>query len=175
MFNRDEIRDEIARVQQEGATFWGAFDTTTFFAKLGDAWSPSDNVRHLIKSIRPVTKALSTPRILLRVMFGTTRRQSSAYEEVRDRYIAIPEKQAGAFAPSSHQEADLDAWRTSLLHQLEAVNRELAAAAAKWSERDLDHYQLPHPLLGKLTMREMLFFTIHHQRHHIAGVKRRRG
>jgi hypothetical protein len=32
---------------------------------------------------------------------------------------------------------------------------------------------LPHPLLGKLTVREMLFFTLYHQRHHVAVVERR--
>ena len=35
-----------------------------------------------------------------------------------------------------------------------------------FSEKDLDNYILPHPLLGKLTIREMLFFTIYHVQHH---------
>jgi len=31
---------------------------------------------------------------------------------------------------------------------------------------------LPHPLLGKVTVREMLYFTIHHVQHHHALVER---
>jgi len=30
----------------------------------------------------------------------------------------------------------------------------------------VDQYQLPHPVLGKLTIREMLFFTIYHNLRH---------
>jgi hypothetical protein len=36
-----------------------------------------------------------------------------------------------------------------------------------WSEDDLDNHRLPHPLLGKLTVREMLFFTLYHIQHHM--------
>ena len=36
---------------------------------------------------------------------------------------------------------------------------------------DLDKYVLPHPLLGKVTLREMLYFTIHHNEHHLELLK----
>jgi uncharacterized damage-inducible protein DinB len=54
-----------------------------------------------------------------------------------------------------------------------AAVQELVRAAGRWSERALDARQLPHPLLGKLTVREMLFFTLYHNRHHVDVVKRR--
>ena len=55
---------------------------------------------------------------------------------------------------------------------------EIAAAALvteveRWSERAMDRYRLPHPLLGQLTVREMLFFTLYHNVHHIHVVARR--
>jgi hypothetical protein len=40
-----------------------------------------------------------------------------------------------------------------------------------WSENSLDRFKLPHPLLGKLTVREMLFFTIFHNEHHFRTMK----
>ena len=33
-------------------------------------------------------------------------------------------------------------------------------------KKQLDHYLLPHPLLGKITLREMLFFSAYHIQHH---------
>ena len=36
----------------------------------------------------------------------------------------------------------------------------------KLDEEDLDNYILPHPLIGKTTIREMLYFTIYHVQHH---------
>ncbi len=44
-----------------------------------------------------------------------------------------------------------------------------------WSETSLDRYRLPHPLLGRLTVREMLFFTLGHGLHHARNVARRKG
>ncbi|NBX80802.1 MAG: DinB family protein, partial [Flavobacteriales bacterium] len=41
-----------------------------------------------------------------------------------------------------------------------------------FTEDDLDKYVLPHPLLGKLTLREMLCFTIYHVKHHVEIIKR---
>jgi hypothetical protein len=38
----------------------------------------------------------------------------------------------------------------------------------QWSEAELDRYTLPHPLLGDLTMREMLCFTLYHNQRHIS-------
>ena len=43
----------------------------------------------------------------------------------------------------------------------------------RWSEKKLDRYQAPHPALGKLTIREMLYFTIFHNVHHARLVAER--
>jgi len=42
----------------------------------------------------------------------------------------------------------------------------LARRIDRFSETQLDQLILPHPLLGKLTLREMLYFTIYHVQHH---------
>jgi hypothetical protein len=54
------------------------------------------------------------------------------------------------------------------------VLADLVAQAGRWSEADLDACRLPHPLLGRLTVREMLLFTQYHEVHHVANVERRR-
>ena len=52
------------------------------------------------------------------------------------------------------------------MDQWSKVNAELLSAVEKWDETELDQYMLPHPILGKLTVREMLFFTIYHNLRH---------
>ena len=37
----------------------------------------------------------------------------------------------------------------------------------RWPEPSLDRYQLLHPLLGRLTVREMLEFSVYHHAHHL--------
>ena len=162
--------------QQEidGAAYWNAFDTEAFFRGIGTSWSPAETVRHLNKSTRPVVKALGMPKIVLRLMFGRPRRSSATYDELQARYRQLLAEggRAGRFAPSQQSESDLAAWRQRIMAELAHVNRELRSAIARWPESKLDRLQLPHPLLGKLTIREMLFFTLYHQRHHMAVVER---
>jgi hypothetical protein len=45
-------------------------------------------------------------------------------------------------------------------------NNRLLEALKIWSEEDLDTHQLLHPAVGMLTIREMLFFTLHHNTLH---------
>ena len=171
----DEILRKLDAVDRESASYWSAFEAPAFFAKLGDAWSPAENVRHLVKSIRPVTKALGVPRILLRLKFGKPKRDSVSYDALVERYhgLLAAGGDAGRFAPSPREEQDLEARRTEILAQHSEANRALRAAVARWSDAALDRYQLPHPLLGNLTIREMLCFTLYHQLHHIGVVERR--
>ena len=57
--------------------------------------------------------------------------------------------------------------KAGLIKKYAAQKQKLIAKIEKQSEADLDKYILPHPLLGKVTLREMLYFTIHHNEHHL--------
>jgi hypothetical protein len=172
---RDEILAALERQERDSVTYWSAFDTETFFRRIGESWSPAETVRHLIKSLRPVAKAFGMSWLVLRVTFGKPRRVSVSYDELVTRYRGLLAEggQAGRFAPSERSESD-EAWRAKIMSDFVAANRELRRAIARWSDTRLDRLQLPHPLLGKLTLREMLFFTLYHLRHHIEVVERHR-
>jgi hypothetical protein len=53
------------------------------------------------------------------------------------------------------------------------VNGRLQKAFESWNEEDLDTIRLPHPLLGKITAREMIYFTLYHAKHHVTATKDR--
>jgi hypothetical protein len=160
--------------QIDGIAYWNTFDNEAFFRRIGSSWSPAETVRHLSKSTRPVAKALATPKLVLRFSFGKPRRPSVSYDDLRTTYLGKLAEggQAGRFAPSERTENDLDAWRAEIMNEFTGANVDLRKNIARWSDPRLDTLQLPHPLLGKLTIREMLFFTLYHQRHHVGVVKR---
>ncbi|HEX7153435.1 MAG TPA: DinB family protein [Thermoanaerobaculia bacterium] len=172
---RERLDAALQQIENDSVAYWNTFATEAFFAPLGGGWSPAENVRHLAKSVRAVTKGLKMPRLVVRFLFGAPRRPSESYEELRARYATILEKgaNAGRFAPSQRQETDLEAWRTQIMEQFTTANRELRTALTRWPDKSLDRHQMPHPLLGKLTVREMLCFTAYHQLHHMDGVKRK--
>lgn len=168
--NARDIVTALERQEEASLAWWNAFDGEAFFARIGESWSPAETVRHLAKSTRPVAKALRMPRIVLRCMFGKPERPSMTYDEIVTRYRALLAEggQAGRFAPSSRGSD-----REVIMNSFVEANRDLRTGIARWPESKLDAVQLPHPLLGKLTVREMLLFTLYHHRHHIEVVKRR--
>ncbi len=175
-----DLLRELRSLHDESTLFWNRFGTDEFFAPLGDAWSPADNVRHLVKSCRPVARALGLPKLALVVPGrGFALRPSRTYVEIRETYrarLATGEVQAGRFAPRPEPlHGDPEVAREALMARRQAVAANLHAAVEGWGERALDRFRLPHPALGQLTVREMLFFTLYHNLHHVLNVARRRG
>ena len=171
-----EIGAALTAVHEESVAYWRSFKTPTFLAPIGAAWSPSQNVRHLTKSMRAVTRALQMPRFAVLLLFGPVRHAGRSYAEMRELYQARLARgaDAGPYSPgAASPSADPAAERTRVMESHATAVQELVRAAMRWSEPALDVRQLPHPLLGKLTVREMLFFTLYHSRHHLDVVKRR--
>lgn len=174
----EEIARELRALHARSREIWNGFSTTEFFFPLGDAWSPADNVRHLLKSNRPVLRALRLPKALLVLRFGAGLRDSRTYSEVREQYLArlAAGVTAGRFAPRPLGSSDqTEEHRSALMAALDQVSESLTAAVSHWREWQLDRLRLPHPALGRLTVREMLFFTLYHNLHHARNVVRRAG
>jgi len=174
----DGFRGALDALHEESVAYWARFDTAGFLAPLGVAWSPAENVRHLTKSMRAVTRGLRLPTFVVRLAFGGAPGSSRGYEEMRKRYLAAltPGVTAGGFAPEPRPAPDdPEAERQRIMDHHATAVRELGDAASRWTERQLDRCQLPHPLLGPITVREMLHFTLYHNRHHLDGVRRRVG
>ncbi len=174
--SKDDILRAFSSLQVTGLDFWSDLETNRFVTPFGEAWSPSDNVRHLIKSTLPVTKALNLPKVLLQTLFGTAKEPSMSYLDLVSKYKALLAAggTAGKFAPKPVAVAgDRPEWKSKLIERCRQAVVDLERTAARWSENDLDKYRLPHPLLGKLTVREMLLFTIYHFEHHKQNVVRR--
>ena len=163
------IAASLEALELETAARFGEFSDEEFLAPQGPHWSPAGHLRHLAKSVRAVARGMRLPAVAL-FFFGLARRPSRSYEEIRRAYgeALAGGGKAGRFSPGP---GDRD--RESVVSEWLSSNRQLTGALAEWSEEGLDRYRLPHPLLGKLTVREMLFFTVHHNAHHVRRVLER--
>jgi len=129
-------------------------------------WSVGQNLEHLIKSLAPVNQALLLPGFMLRLLFGTPNRKPRSYQELVDRYkqkLAAGGRATGRFVPATITWPDKEKKIVAFKKETETMIRRLNS----WREDQLDQYLLPHPLLGKLTLREMLFFSGYHIEHHL--------
>ncbi|MEO6324751.1 MAG: DinB family protein [Thermoanaerobaculia bacterium] len=164
-----EVADGLRSLHVETERYLERIPPQVFVRPQGDKWSPADHVRHLSKSNFPVAQALKLPRVLLRALFGKGK-ASLSFEEMRVSYRAKLEAgaKAGRFAPvPKPRPGDPEAWRREVLEKYRLSADSLRTGIARWSEAELDAYRLPHPLFGKLTVREMLFFTLYHNAHHV--------
>jgi hypothetical protein len=168
-----DVARDLAAVRDWGAAFWQSLADERFFAPLDGGWSPADHVRHLIKSNRPVAWALGLPKVVLLLRFGFTTRGSRGYEALRATYHEALRGglRAGRFTPRplGGEERTAEQRAATLARWAQSVDA-VAGGARRWGEGALDRLRLPHPGLGPLTVREMLFFTLYHNTHHVLGV-----
>jgi hypothetical protein len=177
-YRRIEIANALRRLCLESELYWNAMSVAEFVSPIGGAWSPADNVRHLTKSIQPITRAMRMPKVVLRLMFGTSSRVSRGYREMVTLYHAALREggQAGRFSPSPGTDAgDPAGYRRQVLSRHRDAVEALAVEVTAWPHHHIDTLRLPHPLLGRLTVREMLLWTLYHNLHHVQVVARRRG
>ncbi|MGD9719624.1 MAG: DinB family protein [Pirellulales bacterium] len=175
--SRDQLMVALDTVNSQASALWDAIPPERFFEPPADGgWTAAQNVVHLIWSTSPVTTALGLPRWVLRLLFGKAAIPSRSFVEVRAAYRALLAEggQAGRYGPAARPlPSDPLAARQQLLNKWRDVVPRLIAATRRWDETSLDRYRLPHPLLGKLTMREILYFTLYHLGHHATHVAAR--
>lgn len=132
-------------------------------------WSPAQQLEHIYLSVRPVLLAFQLPRFIPRLLFGTANKPSRSFDELVNDYRV--KLQQGGKSPSTFVPGNtVNSLKRRL--QLEKSIDRLCRITDRLSEEELDNYLLPHPLLGKLTMREMLYFTIYHVTHHHQQVEK---
>ena len=173
---RREIAEAIEATHEVGVAYWSAYTTPEFFAPLGGHWSASEHVRHLTRSMRPIVTALGVPRVVLRVAFGAAARESRTLSELQAAYHAALDAggTAGRYAPPPDRATPDMARRDEIMDTHSETLRSLTRAMKRWSEAQLDASLLPHPLLGRVTMREMMLFAVIHNQHHVDVAERRR-
>jgi len=164
-----EIISALNESTQRAQAWFQDQPADVFFTRQGEIWSASDNLDHMIKAIKPIIKALKLPKVALQTMFGKPGNSSRTYEEICEIYrteIARGAKASGSFLPNQAAPENAEEKKMELLHQLAVAMDKLIAQVETWEENHLDEAQLPHPIIGKLTIREMLFFTIYHNLRH---------
>jgi hypothetical protein len=177
-FSGAEIAAEMGRLHAESERYLAAMPAAEFARPQGEKWSPADHVRHLAKSTRPLVGALALPKFLLGWKFGRSSKASRPLPVLRSDYrklLQLPGASAGRFAPQPRAVPEHpEAWQSEVLAEWRDAATGLIRRIPSWSEAALERYRLPHPLLGKLTVREMLLFTLYHNAHHLHLVASRR-
>lgn len=164
MTTRD-IQDQLLARHAAFMTMLEGLDAADFTRQSGSAWTAGQQWAHILASVAPVAMAFGLPKWGLRMWMGRSTRPSRSYEALVARYLeklAAGGKAPARFVPKPVVWSD----RARLRRALDRAVQRLVRRIDRFSEAELDQLLLPHPLLGKLTLREMLFFTLHHVDQH---------
>ncbi|GMW01706.1 MAG: hypothetical protein AMXMBFR84_28430 [Candidatus Hydrogenedentota bacterium] len=165
-----QTRDDIVHAWNDtvqSVTSWFEGQPATGFNQGPKSkWTAGQHLEHLILSTKPLNLALRLPKIALKLKFGTSGRPSLTFDGMVDRYrgaLSAGGVAAGPFVPDAVSPDQ----KAAIMDRFRNEGDRLATAIAKWDDESLDNLQLPHPLMGNLTVREMLYFTIYHTRYHL--------
>jgi hypothetical protein len=165
---KENILEELQKGFNEVTTTVAPTTDSAFFKRSDSKWSVAENLEHLILSTKPLNLAIQLPKFML-LIFGKPNRPIRTYDELVKKYWA--KLNAGGRAPSPFVPNVKQSDKTRLLNSFIKENKKFINNLNGWSEADLDSYLLPHPLLGKIYVREMLYFTIYHTQHHLRAIE----
>lgn len=164
-----EIKQGITKSIQEVIDWIAAQETAKFEQGPTGKWDTSQHLDHLLNAAQRLSTAVRLPKMAIRWQFGKPNRTSRNYDEVVARYQEKLKNMPATVNPRGKKHSLKE--KAELLKKLKKQGEKLVKGIGKWSEADLDKYLLPHPLLGKLTVREMMLWAIYHHYHHLNNLK----
>ena len=170
---KTEIITASENIFKQFSATCSSIDETGLFKRPGSKWSVAENIQHLILSTNTTALAYKLPLFLVRWIGGIPNRSSRNYEEVKAKYykkLSDGGRASGRFIPKPIEvkygkQKLLDNWAAATLKYIQALT-------AKRTEEDLDNYLVKHPLLGRITLRELCYFTIFHTGHHLNNISK---
>ncbi len=171
--SKEEIINRLDEASLKFIQCCSEIDATLFYFQPAEKWSIAQNVEHLIISANTTRLAFSLPKFIVKIYAGKSNRPSRSYDELVNKYTLTWQqgcKASGRFIPQKIRGKD----KGVMLERFKnAMNKLSGTISNKWNDRNLDNYIAPHPLLGKITLRELCYFTIHHTYHHLEIIKAR--
>lgn len=170
---KNEIITATENIFKQFSATCSSMDEALLFSRPDNKWSVAENIQHLIISTNTTALAYKVPKFLVRWIGGTPNRTSRTYDEVKEKYykkLSDGGRASGRFVPKPIEikygkQKLLDNWNT-------ATVKYISSLTAKRTEDDLDNYLAKHPLLGRITLRELCYFTIFHTQHHLNSIQK---
>lgn len=170
--NKSEIITASENIFNQFSETCQAFEEAIFFQKHGNKWSIAENIQHLIISTNTTSLAYRLPLFLVRWIAGKPNRPSRTYEELKEKYYKKLSEGGQASARFVPKPIEINFGKQKLLSNWNKATIAFILALDKnRTEKHLDSYLVKHPLLGRITLRELCYFTIFHTEHHLHSIQ----
>ncbi|HTB31446.1 MAG TPA: DinB family protein [Bacteroidia bacterium] len=140
------------------------FTEDNFFKRPAEGkWSAAENVEHLVLVTKPMVGLFAKPEVLVE-RWGTIDRPSRGQDEIAEAYIKVTN--GTGRAPDRLVPQATEPTQAAELSKFNRVNEEYLKVIESLTEPQLNTYQLPHPFIGNITVKECLHFMTFHVNHH---------
>lgn len=166
------VKQELIAVfvanHQQVVQYIDGLEDSKFSYRYQDKWTAGEHLAHILLTITPFPKVLSS-KAFISAQVGTVDRQIWDYETVLHHYAQTSLKAPDAFV---RKEEVLYTHKAAIIPDIQQHLHDITLLLDSYSEEELDTLVLPHPLLGKLTIREMFYLMSYHPVHHQRQIER---
>ncbi|MDW3646224.1 MAG: DinB family protein [Bacteroidia bacterium] len=134
-------------------------------------WTTAQHLDHLIIVNKQLKKGLGIPKVFLRYKFGKPNRPARAYDTIVSKYKEKLAALPADFTNPSTELSNLAANKQEYLQSYKKSSETFLKKLSKWKDKDLDRYLLPHPLMGRMLVREFMLWSVYHTQHHLKNLK----
>jgi hypothetical protein len=167
------IEEQLLLVASQLTGYCNQLSEVDFFYQPDGKWSPAQQVRHLTIATKTSLLAFTLPKFIVRRVGGKPNRPSRTYDELVAKYKLKLEQGGRAGKRYIPKPISAEVGKLPLLNAFYASMKKMGNALhKKWKEEEPDKYIVGHPLLGKITVRELGYFNIYHTLHHLDSIKK---
>jgi DinB superfamily len=142
----------------------GLFTEDKFFKRPAEnKWSAAENIEHLVLVTKPMVALFTKPEVMVE-RWGTVERPSRSYDEIAGAYMQVTN--GAGKAPERAVPQDTEQTQAAELNKFKQVNDEFFKTVELLTDSQLNTYQVPHPFIGNITVKECLHFMTFHVTHH---------
>ena len=163
--NKTEIKDSLKKRYSTFVDYINKLSNDEFLFTNQSKWSAGQQLKHIVLCVNPLVQVFGIPNTMIQQSFGTTEKPGRTYDKLLADYLELLNQ--GGKAPNKYvPEIVSENEKLELLKTLPKLIEKLNTEIDVFTEKELDTLRIPHPLLGNISLREMLYNAIYHVEHH---------
>jgi len=168
--NKQAICNLLSEKYNSFVHYVNELTTEEYFCSYQQKWTAAQQLQHIVLCVKPLVQVFSMDKSSLEQKIGLSDRPGFTYDELLNKYNQ--KLKEGGKAPDRYvPETILTDQREILSQSLAGMIKDLCSLIENFTEQELDTLVIPHPLLGNLSMREMIFNAGFHVEHHHELIK----
>ena len=165
---KQELIEQFYNNHQEFINYVSSLTDEEFIYSINQKWTAGQQLKHIYLTLIPFPKALASKEFLIQ-NFGKIDRPTWDYDTVLENYFKTSLQAPERFHPEGLITSDE---KNKIISDIQETLIIVQNLLNNYSEEEFDNLILPHPLLGKLTIREMFCLMSYHPTNHLYQIEK---